>query len=139
MSGTPTCSGIMRARGCCRALFDAQEASWREDNRRISNGEQVSRVPQPIFKDRPSVQRRRGRSQLRRLSDAEPGPLGALHRSLNQTSFRHPSLRLIFDPAHRVAVRHKPWNMLKPAVRPRDPHVPNPWRTTSGAPRKLAI
>jgi ISXO2-like transposase domain len=33
----------------------AQEASWREDNRRCSNGEQVSRVAGLALKNRPSV------------------------------------------------------------------------------------
>jgi hypothetical protein len=33
----------------------AQEASWREDNRRISNGEQVSRLTGLALANRPSV------------------------------------------------------------------------------------
>jgi hypothetical protein len=33
----------------------AQEASWREDNRRLSNGEQVNRVSGPAMKQKPSV------------------------------------------------------------------------------------
>ena len=33
----------------------AQEASWREDNRRVSNGEQVSRLAGLALKAKPSV------------------------------------------------------------------------------------
>ena len=33
----------------------AQEASWREDNRRLSNGEQVNRVAALALSNRPSV------------------------------------------------------------------------------------
>jgi hypothetical protein len=33
----------------------AQEASWREDNRRVSNGEQVERVAALAMKRKPSV------------------------------------------------------------------------------------
>src|SRR5437763_14999881 len=33
----------------------AQEASWREDNRRASNGEQVNRISTPTIKHKPSV------------------------------------------------------------------------------------
>jgi hypothetical protein len=33
----------------------AQEASWREDNRRLSNGEQVNRVSGLAMKQKPSV------------------------------------------------------------------------------------
>ena len=33
----------------------AQEVSWREDNRRVSNGEQVSRVARLAMAQRPSV------------------------------------------------------------------------------------
>ena len=32
-----------------------QEASWREDNRRISNGEQVNRVARPAMISKPRV------------------------------------------------------------------------------------
>jgi hypothetical protein len=33
----------------------AQESSWRKDNRRVSNGEQVSRVAGLAMKQKPSV------------------------------------------------------------------------------------
>jgi hypothetical protein len=33
----------------------AQEASWREDNRRVSNGDQVQRVSMLAMKQKPSV------------------------------------------------------------------------------------
>ena len=33
----------------------AQEASWREDNRRVSNGDQVSRVAGLAMQSKPSV------------------------------------------------------------------------------------
>ena len=33
----------------------AQESAWREDNRRIANGEQVSRIATLAMKHRPSV------------------------------------------------------------------------------------
>jgi hypothetical protein len=33
----------------------AQEASWREDNRRVSNGDQVSRVAGLAMQQKPSV------------------------------------------------------------------------------------
>jgi hypothetical protein len=33
----------------------AQEASWREDNRRVSNGEQVNRLAGLAMKNKPSV------------------------------------------------------------------------------------
>lgn len=36
-------------------LRDAQEASWREDNRRVSNGAQVHRVAQLALTRKPSV------------------------------------------------------------------------------------
>jgi hypothetical protein len=33
----------------------AQEASWREDNRRVANGDQVSRVAGLALQSKPSV------------------------------------------------------------------------------------
>jgi hypothetical protein len=33
----------------------AQEASWREDNRRVSNGDQVNRIARLAMKQEPSV------------------------------------------------------------------------------------
>ena len=36
-------------------LRDAQEASWREDNRRQSNGEQVNQVAKLALTSKPSV------------------------------------------------------------------------------------
>jgi hypothetical protein len=40
---------------CAEDLRYAQEASWREDNRRTANGEQVSRVAGLAMKRKPSV------------------------------------------------------------------------------------
>ena len=36
-------------------MIEAQEASWREDNRRASNGEQVNRISMLAMKQGPSV------------------------------------------------------------------------------------
>lgn len=45
----------LHPRGHAYLLRYAQEAAWREDNRRVSNGEQVSRVAALAMVRKPSV------------------------------------------------------------------------------------
>ena len=58
--GSTICYAFMQAVGMVNdhrveCFRYAQEASWREDNRRLSNGEQVHRVAGLSMKHKPSV------------------------------------------------------------------------------------
>ena len=113
--------GIRHHIGGAYLLRYAQESSWREDNRRISNGNQVNRIA--------SLALKRGRSVdftgywQRHIADWSNQPISRRLLSLNRRSRRYPSASALYRlpsvsrTSQRFALSQKRKSRKAPAFR----------------------